>query len=53
MALGLRVLDNENFQIREKFMELAVVEDLRGEILGQFILSLIEEFGLDRNYDGD
>ncbi|KAK2710744.1 hypothetical protein QYM36_012051 [Artemia franciscana] len=34
MALGLRVLDNENFQIREKFMEFAVVEDLRCEILG-------------------
>ncbi|KAK2702969.1 hypothetical protein QYM36_018455 [Artemia franciscana] len=47
MAIGLRFLDSKTFQIREEFVEFAVVEDLRGESLGQFILIRIEKLGLD------
>ena len=47
MALGLRFLDSETFQIREEFVEFAVVEDLRGESLGQFIISRMEKLGLN------
>ncbi|KAK2725661.1 hypothetical protein QYM36_000234 [Artemia franciscana] len=39
MTLGLRFMDSETLQIREEFIGFAVVEDLRGESLGQFILS--------------
>ncbi|KAK2725905.1 hypothetical protein QYM36_000395 [Artemia franciscana] len=39
MALGLRFMDSETLQIRGEFIGFAVVEDLRGESLGQFILS--------------
>ncbi|KAK2725667.1 hypothetical protein QYM36_000239 [Artemia franciscana] len=55
MALGLRFVDSETLQIMEEF---AVVEDLRGESLGQFILSRIEKLGLGmklcrgQGYDG-
>ncbi|KAK2716639.1 hypothetical protein QYM36_006949 [Artemia franciscana] len=33
MALGLRFVDSETLQIREEFIEFAIVEDLRGESL--------------------
>ncbi|KAK2714120.1 hypothetical protein QYM36_008640 [Artemia franciscana] len=58
MTLGLRFVDSETLQIRKEFIEFAVIEDLRGESLGQFILSRIEELGLDmklcrgQGYDG-
>ena len=58
MALGLRFVDSETLHIREEFIEFAVVEDLRCESLGQFILSRTEKLGLDMKlcrgpgYDG-
>ncbi|XP_065569223.1 52 kDa repressor of the inhibitor of the protein kinase-like [Artemia franciscana] len=58
MALGLQFVYSETLQIREEFIEFAVVEDLTGESLGQFILSRIEKLGLDmklcrgQGYDG-
>ncbi|KAK2704016.1 hypothetical protein QYM36_017661 [Artemia franciscana] len=47
IALGLQFVDSKKLQIREEFIEFAVVEDLRGKSLGQFILSQIEKLGLD------
>ncbi|KAK2718227.1 hypothetical protein QYM36_005520, partial [Artemia franciscana] len=47
-ALELRFMDTETFQLREAFVEFAVVEDLRGESLGQFILSRMEKLVLYR-----
>ena len=58
MAPELQFVDSETLQIREEFIDLAVVEDLRGESLGQFVLIRIEKLGLDmklsrgQGYDG-
>jgi hypothetical protein len=58
MTLGLRFLDSETFQIRKEFVGFAIVEDLRGKSLGQFIISQMEKLGLDmklcrgQGYDG-
>ncbi|KAK2703571.1 52 kDa repressor of the inhibitor of the protein kinase-like [Artemia franciscana] len=58
MALGLRFADSETLHIREEFIEFTIVDDLRSESLGQFILSRIEKLGLDmklcrgQGYDG-